>query len=433
MCQNYFVTLLDYTLYFINERNDSLEPRLAHITIVDARMGRGKSSAAIRYMNEHKDDKRFLYITPFLDEVDRICQRCDFDQPDSDHLSKSTELKNHLRKGHNVSATHSLFYLMDNEAMQLVRDMRYSLIVDESIQVVERVMVTDKDLDLIISHLADLDEHGILRWRDPDYTGKFAGYKEIADTGSLLKLDTTLLNVLSPDMLNAFDEVFMLTYMIDGQYQKAYLDYFGFTYKVVGVECDQDGFRFSDKPDDPPPVDFGKLINLTGKQMPRSIEEDYYSLSKSWYAKRKYDSKDIRMLRNGLRNFFVTIPNGSAGTRIWTCYKDDIDKLVDAKTKRYRSNFLQIGARATNEYRDRRDVAYMANRFIDPNIMKFFSTRDVVIDKDKFALSEMLQWIWRSAIRDGKPINLYIPSRRMRGLLIGWIRENGGTVSEQTA
>ena len=410
-----------------------MEPRLAHITIVDARMGRGKSSAAIRYMNEHKDDKRFLYITPFLDEVDRICQRCDFDQPDSDHLSKSTELKNHLRKGHNVSATHSLFYLMDNEAMQLVRDMRYSLIVDESIQVVERVMVTDKDLDLIISHLADLDEHGILRWRDPDYTGKFAGYKEIADTGSLLKLDTTLLNVLSPDMLNAFDEVFMLTYMIDGQYQKAYLDYFGFTYKVVGVECDQDGFRFSDKPDDPPPVDFGKLINRTGKQMPRSIEEDYYSLSKSWYAKRKYDSKDIRMLRNGLRNFFVTIPNGSAGTRIWTCYKDDIDKLVDAKTKRYRSNFLQIGARATNEYRDRRDVAYMANRFIDPNIMKFFSTRDVVIDKDKFALSEMLQWIWRSAIRDGKPINLYIPSRRMRGLLIGWIRENGGTVSEQTA
>ncbi len=410
-----------------------MEPRSAHITIVDARMGRGKSSAAIRYMNEHKDDKRFLYITPFLDEVDRICQRCDFDQPDSDHLSKSTELKNHLRKGHNVSATHSLFYLMDNEAMQLVRDMRYSLIVDESIQVVERVMVTDKDLDLIISHLADLDEHGILRWRDPDYTGKFAGYKEIADTGSLLKLDTTLLNVLSPDMLNAFDEVFMLTYMIDGQYQKAYLDYFGFTYNVVGVECDQDGFRFSDKPDDPPPVDFGKLINLTGKQMPRSIEEDYYSLSKSWYAKRKYDSKDIRMLRNGLRNFFVTIPNGSAGTRIWTCYKDDIDKLVDAKTKRYRSNFLQIGARATNEYRDRRDVAYMANRFIDPNIMKFFSTRDVVIDKDKFALSEMLQWIWRSAIRDGKPINLYIPSRRMRELLIGWIRENGGTVSEQTA
>lgn len=45
------------------------------ITVVDARMGRGKSSAAIRYMNRYKDSKRFLYITPYLDEVGRICER----------------------------------------------------------------------------------------------------------------------------------------------------------------------------------------------------------------------------------------------------------------------------------------------------------------------------------------------------------------------
>ena len=38
-----------------------------------------------------------------------------------------------------------------------------------------------------------------------------------------------------------------------------------------------------------------------------------------------------------------------------------------------------------------------------------------------FALQEMLQWIWRSAIRDGKPIDLYIPSERMRSLLVEWL------------
>ena len=42
------------------------------ITIVDARMGRGKSSAAIRYMNRHKDSKRFLYITPAAQTLDYI-------------------------------------------------------------------------------------------------------------------------------------------------------------------------------------------------------------------------------------------------------------------------------------------------------------------------------------------------------------------------
>lgn len=81
------------------------------ITVVDARMGRGKSSAAIRYMNRHKGTKRFLYITPYLNEVERICEQCDFDQSDSDYMSKSAELKIHMRNGKNVAATHSLFIL----------------------------------------------------------------------------------------------------------------------------------------------------------------------------------------------------------------------------------------------------------------------------------------------------------------------------------
>ena len=41
----------------------------------------------------------------------------------------------------------------------------------------------------------------------------------------------------------------------------------------------------------------------------------------------------------------------------------------------------------------------------------------IEIDEDGFALSELLQWIWRSQIRQGKPIILYIPSKRMRELL----------------
>ena len=45
-------------------------------------------------------------------------------------------------------------------------------------------------------------------------------------------------------------------------------------------------------------------------------------------------------------------------------------------------------------------------------------------DQDAFATSEMVQFIWRSAIRRGEPIQIYIPSNRMRGLLEKWIDEN---------
>ena len=44
-----------------------------------------------------------------------------------------------------------------------------------------------------------------------------------------------------------------------------------------------------------------------------------------------------------------------------------------------------------------------------------------------YALSTMLQWIWRSAIRRGEEIWLYVPSRRMRTLLKDWMErvQNG--------
>ena len=40
--------------------------------------------------------------------------------------------------------------------------------------------------------------------------------------------------------------------------------------------------------------------------------------------------------------------------------------------------------------------------------------RDIKVDENSYALSELLQWIWRSQIRNGEPITIYIPSKRMR-------------------
>lgn len=388
---------------------------------MDARMGRGKSTAAIRYMNENKGRKRFLYITPYLDEVGRICEKCDFDQPDSETSSKSTQLKAHLHMGHNIAATHSLFYLMDDDALALAREKGYCLIIDESIQVIQRLNVSSKDTDIITGSLADVREDGRVVWRDPEYSGRFQDYKEMADTSSLYLLDSALLNILNPELLRSFQEVYMLTYLFDGQYQKGYLDSFGFRYKVVGVEKDGRGFRFSDRPDKPDPMDYRRLIRIEENRKLNEVGDSTYALSKAWYARRGYHDPGIKALRSGMRQFFRNA-GGDSATRMWTCFKDDVNKLVDARTGRFRGNFLQSSARATNQYRNREQCAYLINRFADPNLMKFFYEKGVSIDADRFALSEMLQWIWRGAIRDGKPIRIYIPSRRMRLLLEDWIR-----------
>ena len=100
-------------------------------------------------------------------------------------------------------------------------------------------------------------------------------------------------------------------------------------------------------------------------------------------------------------------------------------KYVKGKSySRNKVNFVACNARGTNKYRDKRSLAYLINFFITPDIKKFITHYDMKFDEDLFALSALLQWIWRSQIRDGKPIQIYIPSERMRGLLKRWIDES---------
>ena len=393
------------------------------ITVVDARMGRGKSSAAIRYMNEHKDDKRFLYITPFLSEVERVCKKCDFDQPDCALGSKSRTLKRYLKAGENVAATHSLFYLMDSEAKALLRDMHYTLIVDESISLIASEPVSPWDKDMLMKTFVTEDEDHKLIWTEPQYTGVLKETRKKIEAGTLYNTDFGFMKIASPDILKSCEDVFMLTYMLRGQYQYAYLRYFGFDYRVIGIKEDADGFYFSNKPDDPPPVDYSGLIHVLEDRRLNEVGDDRTALSVSWFNTHGESTPEIQALRNNLYTYFQYRCRGSRkSSRMWTCFKDYSERLLGDKG-RYKDSFVQVGARATNDLSDRTHLAYLANRFVDPNIAKFFADKDIRIDPKDFALAEMLQWIWRSAIRLDREIWIYIPSSRMRWLLKDWIRE----------
>lgn len=405
---------------------------MATIRVVDACMGRGKTSAAAAYMASMKGKRNFLYITPYLDEVDRICDMCDFSQPDTERGAKILDLKSMFRAGKDIASTHALFYLLDAEALELIRERKYSIIIDESIEMIRRENISKKDFDLIIQHLAKVEENGRVIWMDNNYEGKFEDYMEMAISGSLYVRDTAMLYVMNPDVLNAFDEVIMMTYLFGGQYQKAYLDFFGFKYTICGIDINESddgsiGFRFTEYPDRPPAMNYKDLINIINDDKLNAIGEPKYALSKNWFEQRSKDSADIKRLRANLDNFIRRKCGASATSVIWTCFKGHHEKLIGTGG-RYRGSFLSLTARATNRYRDRTVVAYIANRFIDPNVLKFFADEGITIDTDEFALSEMLQFIWRSAIRDGKKITVYIPSKRMRELLIAWINQRSKEV-----
>ena len=45
------------------------------VTVIDSIMGSGKTTSLINMMNENLDE-RFIYITPYRDEIQRVIEGC---------------------------------------------------------------------------------------------------------------------------------------------------------------------------------------------------------------------------------------------------------------------------------------------------------------------------------------------------------------------
>jgi hypothetical protein len=106
---------------------------------------------------------------------------------------------------------------------------------------------------------------------------------------------------------------------------------------------------------------------------------------------------------------------------MWSTFKDTKNSI---KRKGFTRGFIPLNTKATNEFKDKTVLIYALNRFMDVPLKRYLENRGVEVNQDLWALNELLQWIFRSAIRDGKPIKIYIPSRRMRSLLLEWIKDH---------
>lgn len=391
------------------------------VNIIDAVMGTGKTSAAINFINESDEEVKFLYITPYLTEVKRIIDSCPnrkFKQPQS-YGSKLNGIKYLFEKGNNIVSTHALFSLFDEEIIDLAYTNNYTLIMDEVADVIEPLAISKYDLDIILKNYAHVEDGHILKWDVENYTGEFYKYKKQCDLGCVGIYNNTAILWLFPiSTFRAFRNIYILTYMFDAQTQKYYYDYYNIEYVFWYITGDSlDTYRFTQDKVEYAMPDYSKLIHICDNDKLNHIGDRETALSKSWYERNKNNIL-MKTLKNATGNFFKNYTKTKSNENLWTCFKD-YKNLVSGKG--YAKGFLSSNIRATNEYRDRIAVAYLVNKFFNPYVKNFFTLNGVEVNEDAFAVSEMLQFIWRSAIRDGEEVWLYIPSSRMRMLLEDWI------------
>lgn len=379
-------------------------------------MGSGKTTAMISLINTDPR-KHFLYVTPYLTEVERIKKNCGFKSPKQLGEGKLNSLHWLLKHKQSIACTHVLFTMFTDETLRLIKEGRYILILDETLESISNYQVIAKDLEMAkLGGLIEEDEKGCIHWKDESYEfGWFYNLRKQLEKCEIWSYAGAYFTVMKKEVFDCFKDVFVLTYMFDHQMMGCWA-------RMKNIPCDyyyiESGILMQGR------GGFGNyegikyLINIVDSPRLNEIGRKKTALSAGWYD--SAPTKDIERVRKNTLNLYHNIYRGTSKEAMWTCFKRNKQQLAGTG---YTSGFVSCNTRATNEYSGKNNLAYLVNRYPIPVTYNFLKSLGVTIDKDGYALSEMVQWVWRSAIRNKEKINIYIPSSRMRKLFSDWLDE----------
>lgn len=417
--------------------------------VYDAVCGSGKTERVMDYMVSNSDEK-FIYITPFLSECHRIAATKPVDEgvddaPEIDMLTglpkydtsvrthklrfkhpdrkkgkgrKETSLAYLMSKGENIVGTHQLFTHMGIDSLDGAD--QYTLLVDEALSVYEE----NDDISraevqkLLKIGILYLDEDGItLRFdraafgrsqNNDEDSVKDTSYERLAamcDLSQLMLIDgKTIVWEMSAEMLKKFKKVIICTFLFEGQLFASYLRKHNIPYTVE--KWGKTG------------EELVGLFDVLDNKVLNSLGISETALSKSYFTKSATKEGAREACR---KNLHTAMTNWKAKStdRIFTCFKADLPYI--SNKSRYKKQWLPFNCRATNNYSDVHHVAYLVNVYPSPILVKASANKETDLDTDLYALGEMLQFLFRSAIRKGEKCKFYIPSSRMRHLLFKYL------------
>jgi hypothetical protein len=405
------------------------------IEVLDAIMGSGKTQGIIKWMLDNPNNK-YLYISPMLTEVEeRIpnsCEAIEFAFPNTEeHTTKSRHLLDLLKTGCNISFTHSLFSELSQLHLDEIKKQKYVMIIDEEVSLIEPYKGKYSKGDI-----TSLEEAGHLRvdesnlgkvewlWDTMTEGTQYSGLKRLCSIDMLYcsKRDRDMMVTQLPmALVESAERTIILSYLFKGSVMESFLKLKGLeVVDFTEVELMKDTEDVLMKAKD--------LINFCSIPSTEAVKK--YSMSSTWYttnANKEQLKKIGAAIRGvyrkaGKEKLLITLPKDSTEKIV---NKSKNIRLVIPKEVMVADIFLYCGARATNDYAEKSVALHAYNRYVNRVVQAYLqdygSELDAVPDDDQFALSEMVQWLWRTRIRNDQPIDVYILPSRMERLLKKWL------------
>jgi hypothetical protein len=211
----------------------------------------------------------------------------------------------------------------------------------------------------------------------------------------------------------------VLTYKSEGSYFLKYLDKLSVAYNV---NCDRNlekEFKAKAK----------ELITFGETEALKRINFTYSKQSKFGLC-----SKETKTVQSALKNCRSRFLKGVPLENIMvTCAEINWRNPKAFKSNKLRLNGFSKGTglgkvnwvanqtRGTNQYSHCSHLFYLYDKYPMPPIVQWLGSPTKEFS-DAYALTELIQWVWRSRIRNELPITLYIPSSRMKRLLLDWLK-----------
>lgn len=408
------------------------------IELLDSIMGSGKTQGVIQWMLNNPQNK-YLYVSPMLTEVEEriptACQALEFTYPcTEEYKTKGQHLLKLLEEGCNVSFTHSLFTDLTKQHLALIRKHEYVLIVDEEVAFIEPYKGNYSRDDIVSLEKAghirvEEDNLGrvVWQWYDDNEMNDtaYSKLKRMSDLGMLYcaKRDRKIMVVHLPiELVQSSRRVILLTYLFKGSVMESFMD-------LKGIEIVPFKEVLPPKTTKDVLTKAKSLITFIDTTTTKAVSN--LSMSSTWYSKNA-TTADLEKVSNAI--FSVYRKFGDKESFIFTAPKSlaDYEYVKDEKLKRNiihkkmpkDVDWIYCGTKATNMWSHKSIAVHAYNRYVNTAIKAYLQDYGTPPDDDMFALSEMVQWIFRTCIRNDEPLQLCILNNRMKGLLCNWLNGN---------
>lgn len=400
---------------------------------LDSIMGSGKTTSIYAYMNS-KSDEKWLYVNPLLSEVEgkiigsEGCAEIGMIALNTDeYRTKREDLLNKLREGKNISITQKMYCELTKEHLYYISKNKYNIVVDEEVSFVENLEgYSFGDIKFLFEQgclVVDHEDMGRVKFKENieiDNDAFYSKLRNLCDIGCVYSCKSQqelFVTQLPLGLIQAAKSVLVITYMYVGSLMYTFLEMKGIEHrKFEGISIKYTNKEIKDS----------KRNYIEFIETPLTKKVQKYPLTYSWYENTSREAtQNKKEVFKAIRSIKMKTKCDALDLLYTMPKKISENKNIGVKEISHNLSYLAPKIRGTNDYRDRTVLVHCLDIHPNVNIVKYITSYGYKIDRDRYALDALIQWVWRSSIRNNnpEPIKLCILSPRMLHLFKQWLAE----------